>query len=245
MPVFQLDDRPLFPPGELAGPDGLLAIGGDLSPQRLLLAYSRGLFPWPHDGLPLMWFCPDPRMVIVPQELRVSRSLRARLRQGQYQVRFDTDFAGVVAACAGTPRPGQDGTWITPEIQRAYLRLHEMGLAHSVETWDDGRLVGGLYGVSLGAAFFGESMFASARDASKVALVALAARLEGWGFRFIDCQMSTDHLRSLGGQEWSRVAFLDALEEALHHPTRQGPWTLGVRRDRDVSGAPDALVGAL
>lgn len=224
MPVFQLDERPLLPPGDLAGPDGLLAVGGDLSLERLLSAYAQGVFPWPCDDMPLLWFCPDPRMVLVPADLRLSRSLRSRLARGSYEVRFDTAFRQVVEACARAPRPDQEGTWITPGIVEAYTELHQAGLAHSVESWHEGRLVGGLYGVSLGAAFFGESMFSRASDASKVAFATLVQRLAGWGFRFLDCQMSTPHLASLGAREWPRARFLEALDEALRHPTRQGNW---------------------
>ncbi|RKY18609.1 MAG: leucyl/phenylalanyl-tRNA--protein transferase [Planctomycetota bacterium] len=235
MPVFQLDHRPLFPPGDLAGPDGLLAVGGDLSPERLISAYSQGLFPWPHEGMPLMWFCPDPRMVIVPQQLHASRSLRARLRQGRLTVRFDSAFEQVLEACADTPRPGQDGTWITDDIAEAYVRMHELGLAHSVETWEGDQLVGGLYGVSLGAAFFGESMFSRRSDGSKVALAQLAERLRAWNFHFIDCQMSTPHLASLGACEWRRARFLSALKLALQEPTRRGSWAQSGRRTELVS----------
>jgi len=223
--VFLLSERLTFPPAELASEDGVVAIGGDLDLDRLLLAYSRGIFPWPHDGLPLMWFSPDPRMVLLPRDLHLSRSLRARLRRREYEVRLDADFRGVIERCASTPRPDQDGTWITPEVVEAYCGLHELGLAHSAEAWKDGALVGGLYGVSLGKTFFGESMFALASDASKVALAGLAARLSEWGFRMIDCQTPSAHLASLGAVEWSRRRFLAALDESLAHPTRQGDWS--------------------
>jgi leucyl/phenylalanyl-tRNA--protein transferase len=224
MPVYRLDARPVFPPAHLAGADGLLAIGGDLGADRLLAAYAQGIFPWPHEGLPLMWFSPDPRAVLVPRQLRISRSLRARLRRGEYEVRFDSAFRQVMEGCANAPRPGQDGTWITRGMIEAYVALHEQGLAHSVEAWKDGELVGGLYGVSLGAAFFGESMFARATDASKVAFATLAARVDCWGFRFVDCQMSTPHLLRLGAVVWPRRRYLAVLDEALAHPTRQGRW---------------------
>ena len=224
MTVFQLDSRIVFPHGDLAGKGGLLAVGGDLSARRLLLAYSQGIFPWPHDDMPLMWFCPDPRMVLRPGDVHVGRHLRARLRRGRDEVRFDGDFDGVIAACSAVPRPGQDGTWITDAMIDAYRGLHDLGLAHSVEVRRDGELVGGLYGVSLGGAFFGESMFSVAPDGSKVALVALAQRLAAWGFPFIDCQMETEHLHRMGARPWRRPRFLKALEDALQLPTRQGSW---------------------
>ena len=226
MPVFQLDERLIFPPPTVAEEDGLLAVGGDLQPRRLLLAYSQGIFPWPHDDMPLMWFSPDPRMVLTPDEARVSRSLRARLRRGEYEVTLDRAFPEVVAACADTPRGDQDGTWITDDIAAAYGRLHELGLAHSVETWHEGRLVGGLYGLSLGRAFFGESMFSRRSDASKVAFVTLSRQLVAWDFAFIDCQVPSEHLASLGAREWPRQRYLDALHDAVRQPTRQGPWEL-------------------
>ena len=224
MPVYALDDRPVFPPADLAGDDGLLAVGGDLDAERLIQAYAQGIFPWPHGDMPLLWFSPDPRMVLPHGALRVSRSLRARLRRGDYEVRLDTAFGDVVAACASVPRPGQDGTWITPEIQRAYGRLHDLGLAHSAEAWRGDDLVGGLYGVSLGAAFFGESMFSRATDGSKVACAGLVRQLEAWDFAFVDCQVPSAHLARLGAEEWTRERYLAALELALDRPTRQGVW---------------------
>lgn len=200
----------LFPPVESAREDmgGLLAVGGDLQPDRILDAYRRGIFPWGTvDGQPL-WYSPDPRMVLFPEEFRLTRSLRRTLRAGRFEVRFDSDFPGVMAACASTPRDGQDGTWITPEMRHAYTRLHELGWAHSVETYADGVLVGGLYGMAIGRMFYGESMFSRRSDASKVAFAHLIDYLVTHQFGMIDCQMYTDHLASLGGREIPRAEFL-------------------------------------
>ncbi|EWC40365.1 leucyl/phenylalanyl-tRNA--protein transferase [Pseudomonas stutzeri] len=205
-----------FPPLETAlrEPNGLLAAGGDLSPARLLAAYRHGCFPWYQDGQPLLWWSPDPRTVLFPNELHVSRSLRKRLRQGDYQVTFDQAFADVIQGCAG-PRAYADGTWITTPMQQAYIRLHEMGTAHSVEVWQQGHLVGGLYGLAMGELFFGESMFSRATDASKVGFVTLVERLRDWGFAMIDCQMPTQHLASFGARSIPRTAFADALAKHL------------------------------
>src|SRR5262245_53766187 len=190
-----------FPPLAAAQkePNGLLAVGGDLSPRRLLDAYRRGIFPWYSEGDPILWWSPDPRMVLFPDELRVTRSLAKPLRTKPHEVRFDTAFTAVMRGCAA-PRPGQGGTWIGPEMRAAYRRLHDLGYAHSAETWIDGELAGGLYGVALGGAFFGESMFTRTRDASKMALVGLVRRLAAEGFGLIDCQMHTAHLESLGAR---------------------------------------------
>ena len=223
MPVYRLTSRLAFPPPEKAE-DGLLAVGGDLCPERLLLAYSMGIFPWYEEGLPILWHSPDPRMVLEPSRLHVPRSLRKTLKHPPYRVTFDAAFSQVIEACSAAPRPGQDGTWITDEMKAAYLELHRRGYAHSAEAWEGERLVGGLYGVSLGAVFFGESMFARARDASKIAFVVLAERLRDAGIELIDCQVHTEHLERFGAEEWSRRRFLAALEEALEKPTRQGSW---------------------
>lgn len=217
-----------FPPVGQTREDmgGLLAVGGDLGPARLLDAYRRGIFPWGTiDGRPL-WYSPDPRMVLFPEEFRLSRSLRQTLRSGKFEVRFDTDFAGVIAGCAATPRPGQDGTWITPEMMEGYIRLHELGWAHSVETYAAGNLVGGLYGLAIGRMFYGESMFALQRDASKVAFAHLIAQLKGKEFGMIDCQMRTDHLASLGGREIPRDAFLDHLRILTAAPSPRTAWSV-------------------
>jgi len=206
--------------------DGLLAVGGDLRPERLLLAYRRGIFPWYSEGQPILWHSPDPRMVLAAARLEVPRSLRKTIRKQAYRLSLDTAFAKVVAACASVERPGQSGTWITPDMQAAYRELHRRGVAHSVEAWHEDRLVGGLYGVSLGAAFFGESMFTLAPDASKVAFVGLVEQLLRWGIGLVDCQVYTDHLARFGAVEWPRRRYLTALKKALARPTRPGPWRL-------------------
>ena len=203
---------------------GPLAVGGDLRPERLVLGYSLGIFPWYSANEPIQWHSPDPRMVLLADELRVTRSLRRTIRKGRFRVTLDTAFAAVVEACAETPRPEQDGTWITEEMKAAYVELHARGLAHSAEAWDGDELVGGLYGVSLGAAFFGESMFAHQPDASKVAFVTFTEQLARWGVRLIDCQVYTEHLARFGAGEWPREEFLRALRGALERPTRVGVW---------------------
>ena len=223
MPVFRLDERLVFPPVRYAE-DGLLAVGGDLSPERLVLAYSQGIFPWYSERQPILWHSPDPRFVLLAEDLKVGRSLRKTIRRGAYRITLDAAFNEVIEACARMKRPGQRGTWITPEMRQAYLELHRRGLAHSVEAWQEAKLAGGLYGVSLGAAYFGESMFARAPDASKVALVALVEQLSRWGVTLIDCQVQTDHLARFGATEWSRKDYLAALRKALRQPTRPGPW---------------------
>ncbi len=191
-------------------------------------AYGHGIFPWPHDGYPLLWFCPDPRFVLIPREAHLPRSLRKTMRRGLYEVRADTAFAEVIRRCSAKERPDQDGTWITGEMVAGYIALHGEGLAHSIEAWRDGRLVGGLYGISLGGVFFGESMFADAPDASKVALATLLGNLVRWDFALLDCQSYTEHLATFGAEKWPRRLFLEELEEALRAPTRAGPWTLEV-----------------
>ena len=223
-----------FPPVEsaLAEPNGLLAVGGDLSPRRLLAAYRRGIFPWYSEGDPILWWCPDPRMVLVPGELRVTRSLAKTLRNKTYQVRFDTAFDDVMRGCAA-PRPDQPGTWITAEMRAAYGRLHELGYAHSVETWIDGRLAGGLYGVAIGRVFFGESMFTRVRDASKIAFVHLVRRLEREDYRLIDCQMHTEHLASLGAREIPRREFSRRVKDLVDYSRPPGRWTEEARPEGD------------
>jgi len=223
LPIYKLDQRLWFPPPEVAE-DGLLAVGGDLRPERLLLAYRNGIFPWYEEGLPILWHSPDPRMVLDVKDLHVPRSLAKAIRRRPYQLTLDRAFRDVMRACGETPRPGQNGTWITKEMLVAYARLHEMGLAHSVESWLDGKLVGGLYGVSLGSMFFGESMFARAADASKIAFVALVEQLRRWGTTHVDCQVHTEHLERFGAQEWPRSRYLDVLRECLSRPGRKGRW---------------------
>jgi leucyl/phenylalanyl-tRNA---protein transferase len=225
MPVFRLTRRLEFPPPELAE-DGLLAVGGDLRPERLVLAYSMGIFPWYEEGQEILWHSPDPRMVLRVPALRVPRSVEKARRKGLYEIRLDTAFEEVIRACATAPRNGQRGTWITPDMEEAYGALHRQGLAHSAEAWAEGRLVGGLYGVSLGGVFFGESMFARAPDASKVAFVVLVESLAAWGMTLVDCQVYTDHLARFGAEEWPRARYLEELRRALLGPTRRGPWSL-------------------
>jgi leucyl/phenylalanyl-tRNA--protein transferase len=218
--------RFLFPPVSWTSPDGIIAIGGRPDPETLKTAYSRGIFPWPHPGAPMLWFCPDPRFVLVPEQAHVSRSLRKEMRRGAFDVRADTAFREVIRACAAKPRPGQDGTWITDEMIAGYTALHEEGLAHSIEAWQDGRLAGGFYGVSLGAVFFGESMVTEVPNASKVAFATFLANLVRWRFALVDCQSYTDHLAGFGAVEWRRARFLAVLKRALRQPTRAGRWML-------------------
>lgn len=224
MPVYLLNEDLVFPPPEGASREGVVAVGGDLSPERLVLAYSQGIFPWPHEGMPLLWFSPNPRCVITFEHTTISRSLRRRIRRGQYTVRSDTAFDAVLDGCSSVPRPGQDGTWITEEIRTGYRALHQRGLAHSVETYAEGELVGGLYGVALGKSFCGESMFARADDASKVATVTMLGNLCAMGYDFVDCQVYTEHLGRFGAVEWPRPRFLRALRLAVSEPGRVGPW---------------------
>ena len=223
IPILRPGDA--FPPltQALRNPNGLLCAGGDLSPERLLDAYAHGIFPWYGPDAPILWWSPDPRMVLFPEELRVSRSLAKAVRRRAVDVRFDTAFADVIAACADS-RPGQNGTWIVPEIASAYVRLHEHGFAHSVESWHAGKLVGGLYGVLLGKVFFGESMFSRQTDASKVALVHLVSHVQSLGVRVIDCQQATGHLASLGAREIPRAEFARLLGESIQYPLTGSRW---------------------
>jgi len=214
-----------FPPVSkaLKSPNGLLCAGGDLLPARIVDAYRHGIFPWYSEGDPILWWSPDPRMVLFPDELNVSRSLKKTLARELYETRVDTAFRDVIEACAA-PRDGQSGTWIVPEMVEAYVLLHELGFAHSVESWHEGRLVGGLYGMALGKVFFGESMFARAPDASKVALVRLVERLRAADFRVIDCQQATAHLASLGAREIPRKAFAQLVQESIQYPPTGQRW---------------------
>jgi len=226
--MFRLSSNPRdlrFPPVELASPEGLLAVGGDLRPERLLEAYRHGIFPWYNDDQPILWWSPDPRAVLFPDKLHVSRSLERTIRHGIFTATFDTCFREVMRQCAG-PRLQypEGGTWITPAMIEAYVRLHELGYAHSIETWQERRLVGGLYGIALGGAFFGESMFSRVTDASKVALVLLIRRLRAWGFRIFDCQQSSPHVMRFGAEEIPRRDFLNHLAAALALPDRHRPW---------------------
>lgn len=225
-----------FPDPRTGPANGPLAMGGDLSAERLLAAYDHGIFPWfDDDSGPPLWWSPDPRAVLFPDRLRVSRSLARRLRRGDYTITMDTAFAAVVTACAA-PRESGAGTWITPGMRAAYQRLHALGFAHSVEAWDGTDLAGGLYGVSLGGMFFGESMFSRRTDASKAALAALVARLARWGFELIDCQLPNAHLRSLGAEPMARDEFLDRLARNRARATRRGAWTTPAPRAADSDG---------
>jgi len=226
MPIYQLPDDVIFPNPELANTNGLLAVGGDLSPERLVAAYRTGIFPWFSDDSPdIMWWSPDPRMVLYPDKFKLSKSLRRRITREEFDVRIDTAFEQVIVECSRVPRDGQNGTWLTAEMQEAYVKIHKLGLAHSVECWQEGRLVGGLYGLSLGRLFFGESMFHLVSDASKVAFYALAQVAKKLNFSFIDCQMHTDHLESLGAEEMSRSTYLEHVFSNNDLETQQGQWT--------------------
>ena len=225
MPIFRLSDDLIFPPPHLAE-DGLLAVGGDLSADRLLLAYRSGIFPWYSAGEPILWWSPDPRTVLPPEGMHLSRRLRRTLRQNRFTVTLDQAFPEVMRACATVLRPGQEGTWITTEMVDAYTGLHKMGFAHSAECWQDGALVGGIYGLSLGACFFGESMFSSRSNASKVAMARLTAQLGRWGIGLFDCQVPNPHLTRLGAIEIPRRQYLKLLEQGLSAPTRRGSWHL-------------------
>ncbi len=228
MPVFLLSKELVFPPPEYAEYDGLLAVGGDLSPERLLLAYRMGIFPWFTEDTEILWWSPDPRLVLFPDELKISRSLRQFIKKNLYRITLDRAFEDVIKACARVHSEKDGSTWITPSMIDAYIRLHEMGYAHSVEAWYGDELVGGLYGVSLGKAFFGESMFTRRDNASKVAFVFLVHQLKRWGFDLIDCQVSTQHLKRFGAREIPRREFLSLLERSLRWETRKGKWTMEV-----------------
>ncbi len=229
MPIYALPEAHIFPDPRAAEPRGLLAIGGDLHPDRLIKAYCLGIFPWYSDGQPILWHSPDPRFVLELDQLHVPRTLKQRARKQPYRITMDTAFDEVIGACADIPRLGQDGTWITDEMEQAYGELFELGFAHSVEAWIDEQLVGGLYGVSIGGIFFGESMFSRAADASKLAFVALVQQLKLWDFALLDSQVYTDHVGRFGAVEISRDRYLKRLAECLTHETRPGPWSF----DRD------------
>lgn len=218
MPVFSLSDQLIFPPPAYAEPDGLLAVGGDLEPERLLLAYQTGIFPWFSPGDPVLWWSPDPRFVMRPQDIKVSKSMKQVLNRGTFRITFNQAFEQVISNCKTISRDDQPGTWITNDMKRAYSRLHELGYAHSVEAWQNNELVGGLYGVSLGGAFFGESMFSLVSNASKAAFITLAKHLESLNFSLIDCQVYTAHLESLGAKQMERDQFLTILDDEMDRP---------------------------
>jgi leucyl/phenylalanyl-tRNA--protein transferase len=213
-----------FPPATQSTPEGIVALGGNLSPGMLLSAYRQGIFPWFSPGEPVLWWSPDPRFVLFPSNLHVSRSMRKVLNRNRFRISFDTAFSQVIEECKNIYRKGQNGTWITDSMKTAYEKLHELGYAHSVEVWQGEVLAGGLYGVSLGACFFGESMFSRVSNSSKAALITLARKLEERGFLFIDCQVYSAHLERLGAENISRERFLELLEEGLCRPTLEGKW---------------------
>lgn len=235
MPVYRIGQELRFPHPSLAHGSGVLGVGGDLSARRLILAYRHGIFPW-FDEPPVLWWSPDPRMVLPVQELRVPRSTRKHLRRGTYEISADRAFEQVIDACAKVPRPGQSGTWLGEEMRRAYLQLHEMGYAHSTEAWKDGELVGGLYGVAVGRLYAGESMFARADDASKVAFSLLVAQLKRWEMPLVDCQVHTDHLARFGAREISRESYLASIRPLTSAPDRLGPWSLDPDLVADLIG---------
>ena len=226
--LYQLnDDDCFFPPADRANKDGLLAFGGDLSPRRLIVAYANGIFPWYSEDEPLLWWSLDPRLIIRPGEMKVSKSLKHTLRKGQFEVRIDTNFREVMLHCAETPRKDQDGTWIQDEMVDAYCELHDLGIAHSFESYLDGELVGGLYGIAIGKVFFGESMFHTVTDASKVAFYHLHQFLKEHGFKLIDCQQETRHLMSLGAYSIPRKDFLEELKTLTQEASWIGNWGTG------------------
>jgi len=226
MPVYLLSDEIVFPPPDLASREGLLAIGGDLCQERLLQAYSMGIFPWFTQTEPIMWWSPDPRLVLYPDEIRISRSLQKTIKKGLFNITMDQAFDQVINQCARVPRKIGESTWIVPDMIKAYGQLHESGYAHSVEAWQNDTLAGGLYGVSLGKSFFGESMFTHVTNASKVAFAALVDHLKSLSFDLIDCQVTTEHLISFGAREVPRETFLEQLKESLKTPTIKGKWEL-------------------
>ena len=226
MPVFQLSDNIFFPPPDLAREDGLLAVGGDLSPERLLVAYQMGIFPWYSEGDPILWWAPAPRLILEPARFHLSKRLARELKKGFFQFSMDQEFKDVIESCAKPREDRGEATWINTDMIKAYLCLHELGYAHSVECWRDGKLAGGLYGISTGTVFFGESMFSRVANSSKAALYILCTQLLKWNFDFIDCQMHTPHLHSLGAEELPGPLFYQRLQKAILKPTRKGPWSL-------------------
>ena len=238
MPVFRLPPEHIFPDPRLAREDGLLAVGGDLDPQRVLLAYAYGIFPWYSEGQPILWHSPDPRFVLLPDELHVGRSLRKTIRKQRFDLTLDRAFEDVLTSCAKVHRPGQRGTWITRDMHRAYLQLHQAGFAHSAEAWQNGQLVAGLYGISIGSVYFGESMYTSVADGSKVAFVALMHQLKAWGFTLIDSQVHTQHLERFGARHLPRERYLELLERGIEHGTRRGEWRFDAEVLQRVAAAP-------
>lgn len=240
MPIFALTDKLQFPPPHLATSEGLLAVGGDLSRQRLLLAYGLGIFPWFSEGEPILWWSPDPRLVLYPRKLRLNASLKKRIRQQRFQLTADRAFESVIKECSRIRRKHQHGTWIVDSMVDAYTELHRSGFAHSVEAWQEGQLMGGLYGVSMGHCFFGESMFSRVSDASKIALAGLVQFLACLKFKLIDCQVSTPHLLGLGASEIPRKRFLSELQSALKAPSVTGNWETLFDRLKETKHLPAA-----
>lgn len=224
MPLFRLSKRLDFPPAWLARSDGLLCIGGDLSPKRLLLAYENGIFPWFSDDEPILWWSPDPRLVLYPNKIKASRSLKKKIRQNKFSIRINHAFEQTITACAKPRKNRDEGTWLVDDMIDAYIELNALGYAHSVETWREDKLVGGLYGISIGGSFFGESMFSIESDASKIALVALASHLKKHNFDLIDCQVTTDHLMKMGAIEISRNSFLDTIQKSAKKEELNDIW---------------------
>ena len=226
MPVYRLTDSIAFPPPREADESGLLAVGGDLRPERLILAYSSGIFPWPHEGYPLLWFSPDPRMVLEPERLPERKRLERSIRSRRFRFTLDQEFRRVMEQCAVTPSRAEEGTWINGPMIEAYCTLHRSGYAHSIECWQDDRLVGGLYGVVIRSVFIGESMFSDVTDASKACFTRLVQQLARWGFTLMDGQVETDHLASLGMEPWDRSLYLDMLRQSLESSFHHQNWTL-------------------
>jgi leucyl/phenylalanyl-tRNA--protein transferase len=238
MPVFLLGEDCHFPPARLASSDGVIAVGGDLSPRRLIRAYAAGIFPWFSENGPIIWWSPDPRLVLFPEEVHVSKSMRRVLNQDQFRCTLDLNFSEVLGHCRQS-RKGESGTWITDEMAEAYLRLHRLGYAHSVEVWSERHLVGGLYGVSLGSCFFAESKYYQVTNASKFAFIWLARFLKGLGFLMMDCQVTSDHVKSMGAREGPRREFLSDLAKAMRKPTLRGSWEQFLNRTQRPQSPPD------
>jgi leucyl/phenylalanyl-tRNA--protein transferase len=225
LPIVELSDEILFPPAHMANSEGLLAVGGDLRYERLMAAYHQGIFPWYGEDTPILWWSPDPRFVLYPGKLKVSKSMKQVLNKGRFNITFDTAFEQVIRSCKTTPRPDQDGTWITEEVVESFLLAHHKGTGHSVEVWENGKLVGGLYGLCIGKVFYGESMFSSVSNASKAGFITLVREMKKRGIELIDCQVYTRHLESLGAELINRDRFLAQLEVLLDFETPIGPWT--------------------
>lgn len=233
MPLFRLSEKLEFPPAWLARSDGLLCIGGDLSSKRLVLAYEKGIFPWFSENEPLLWWSPDPRLVLFPENIHISKKLKKKIKRSPFVIKIDNAFEETIRSCAFVRKKRDEGTWIIPEMVAAYTKLHRLGYAHSIEAWNDNKLVGGLYGVCIGGSFFGESMFFFENDASKIALVALANLLKNNNFDLIDCQVTTRHLLDMGAVEISRNSFLDIIQQSVKRKNIKKIW------DKDTTLSPD------